>query len=74
MLVAWQQELLWLKLIKMRLAGDPVSSFGGILIANREIDIATANEVHQLFCEVVIAPSYSDEALEVLSRKRIELY
>ena len=52
------------------LAGDPVSSFGGILIANREIDIATANEVHQLFCEVVIAPSYSDEALEVLKQKK----
>jgi len=52
------------------LAGDPVSSFGGILIANREIDIATANELHQLFCEVVIAPSYSDEALEVLKQKK----
>jgi len=55
---------------KDALAGDPVSSFGGILIANREIDIATANEVHQLFCEVVIAPSYSDEALEVLKQKK----
>jgi len=55
---------------KNALAGDPVSSFGGILIANREIDIATANEVHQLFCEVVIAPSYSDEALEVLKQKK----
>ena len=43
---------------KDALAGDPVSSFGGILIANREIDIDTANEVNQLFCEVVIAPSY----------------
>jgi len=55
---------------KDALAGDPVSSFGGILIANREIDIATANELHQLFCEVVIAPSYSDEALEVLKQKK----
>ena len=55
---------------KGALAGDPVSSFGGILIANREIDIATANEVNQLFCEVVIAPSYSDEALEVLKQKK----
>lgn len=55
---------------KDALAGDPVSSFGGILIANREIDIATANEVHQLFCEVVIAPSYSDEALEALRQKK----
>ena len=55
---------------KDALAGDPVSSFGGILIANREIDIATANEVNQLFCEVVIAPSYSEEALEVLKQKK----
>ena len=55
---------------KGALAGDPVSSFGGILIANREIDIATANEVNQLFCEVVIAPSYSNEALEVLKQKK----
>jgi phosphoribosylaminoimidazolecarboxamide formyltransferase / IMP cyclohydrolase len=55
---------------KDALAGDPVSSFGGILIANREIDIATANEVNQLFCEVVIAPSYSNEALEVLKQKK----
>ena len=38
------------------LAGDPVSAFGGILIANTEIDQATAAEIHKLFCEVVIAP------------------
>lgn len=55
---------------KDALAGDPVSSFGGILIANREIEIDTANEVNQLFCEVVIAPSYSDEALNVLKQKK----
>lgn len=52
------------------LAGDPVSAFGGILIANTEIDLATANEIHSLFCEVVIAPSYSAEALEVLKGKK----
>ncbi|WP_394974819.1 bifunctional phosphoribosylaminoimidazolecarboxamide formyltransferase/IMP cyclohydrolase [uncultured Croceitalea sp.] len=52
------------------LAGDPVSAFGGILIANTEIDAATATEIHQLFCEVVIAPSYSDEALEILKGKK----
>ena len=55
---------------KDALAGDPVSSFGGILIANRELDIATANEVNQLFCEVVIAPAYSYDALEVLKQKK----
>merc|ERR1711916_138943 len=45
------------------LAGDPVSAFGGILIANTKIDLATAEEFHKLFCEVVIAPSYDDDAL-----------
>jgi len=52
------------------LAGDPVSAFGGILIANTEIDAPTAEEIHQLFCEVVIAPSYSDDALEILKGKK----
>lgn len=51
------------------LAGDPVSAFGGILIANREIDLDTATEVNKLFCEVVIAPSYSDEAVALLKSK-----
>ncbi len=51
------------------LAGDPVSAFGGILISNTEIDKATAEEIHKLFCEVVIAPSFSDEALEILKGK-----
>ncbi|MEC7262479.1 MAG: bifunctional phosphoribosylaminoimidazolecarboxamide formyltransferase/IMP cyclohydrolase [Bacteroidota bacterium] len=52
------------------LAGDPVSAFGGILISNVEIDKATAEEIHDLFCEVVIAPSYSDEALDILQGKK----
>ncbi len=52
------------------LAGDPVSAFGGILISNVEIDKATAEEIHNLFCEVVIAPSYTDEALEILKGKK----
>jgi len=52
------------------LAGDPVSAFGGILISNVEIDRSTAEEIHQLFCEVVIAPSYSEEALKVLKGKK----
>ncbi|MGB5436358.1 MAG: bifunctional phosphoribosylaminoimidazolecarboxamide formyltransferase/IMP cyclohydrolase [Maribacter sp.] len=52
------------------LAGDPVSAFGGILISNVEIDKPTAEEIHTLFCEVVIAPSYSKEALEVLKGKK----
>ncbi|MCF4100874.1 bifunctional phosphoribosylaminoimidazolecarboxamide formyltransferase/IMP cyclohydrolase [Gillisia sp. M10.2A] len=52
------------------LAGDPVSAFGGVLISNTEIDRATAEEIHKLFCEVVIAPSYSSEALEILKGKK----
>ncbi len=52
------------------LAGDPVSAFGGILIANTEIDTETASEISSLFCEVVIAPSYSEEALEILKQKK----
>ncbi|MBJ2173355.1 bifunctional phosphoribosylaminoimidazolecarboxamide formyltransferase/IMP cyclohydrolase [Aureibaculum sp. A20] len=52
------------------LAGDPVSAFGGVLIANMEIDKATAEQIHNLFCEVVIAPSFSDEALEILKGKK----
>jgi phosphoribosylaminoimidazolecarboxamide formyltransferase/IMP cyclohydrolase len=52
------------------LAGDPVSAFGGVLISNTEIDAATAKEIHKLFCEVVIAPSYSDEALPILKGKK----
>ncbi|MBU2948775.1 bifunctional phosphoribosylaminoimidazolecarboxamide formyltransferase/IMP cyclohydrolase [Zobellia uliginosa] len=52
------------------LAGDPVSAFGGVLISNKEIDKATAEEIHKLFCEVVIAPSYADDALEILTGKK----
>ncbi|HNP68677.1 MAG TPA: bifunctional phosphoribosylaminoimidazolecarboxamide formyltransferase/IMP cyclohydrolase [Aequorivita sp.] len=52
------------------LAGDPVSAFGGILISNVEIDEATAHEIHDLFCEVVIAPSFSAKAQEILEGKK----
>ena len=52
------------------LAGDPVSAFGGILISNVEIDKSTAEEIHDLFCEVVIAPSFSKEAQTILEGKK----
>lgn len=55
---------------KDALAGDPVSAFGGILIANGTIDEATATAMNSLFCEVVIAPSYTDEAVEILKSKK----
>lgn len=52
------------------LAGDPVSAFGGILIANTKIDTATAKEINELFCEVVIAPAYDSEAISILQEKK----
>ena len=52
------------------LACDPTSAFGGVLIANRKIDLATANEINSLFCEVVIAPSFDEEAIALLSEKK----
>ena len=52
------------------LAGDPVSAFGGILISNVEIDEGTAEEIHSLFCEVVIAPSFSEKAEAILKGKK----
>lgn len=55
---------------KDALAGDPVSAYGGILIANREIDEETAKEINSLFCEVLIAPSYQESALELLKSKK----
>ncbi|NNE55663.1 MAG: bifunctional phosphoribosylaminoimidazolecarboxamide formyltransferase/IMP cyclohydrolase, partial [Flavobacteriales bacterium] len=55
---------------KDALAGDPVSAFGGILIANAEINEKAATMIHELFCEVVIAPSFSEQALEILKGKK----
>ena len=49
---------------------DPISAFGGILIANNQIDLDTASEINSLFCEVIIAPSYDSEALELLKSKK----
>jgi len=52
------------------LAGDPVSAFGGILISNTNIDLETATEINMLFCEVVIAPTFDADALEILKEKK----
>ena len=52
------------------LEADPVSAFGGVLISNKEIDLATATLINNLFCEVVIAPSFHNEALGVLKSKK----
>ncbi len=55
---------------KAAFACDPVSAFGGILAANRVIDLATANEMNTLFFEVLIAPGYDEEALAILKSKK----
>jgi phosphoribosylaminoimidazolecarboxamide formyltransferase / IMP cyclohydrolase len=52
------------------LAADPVSAFGGVLITNAIIDKATAEEMNKIFFEVVIAPDYDLEAIEILSQKK----
>ena len=52
------------------LACDPVSAFGGVLITNGEVDKETAEEINNLFFEVLIAPSYTADALTVLTAKK----
>jgi phosphoribosylaminoimidazolecarboxamide formyltransferase/IMP cyclohydrolase len=51
-------------------ACDPVSAFGGVIAANRAVDVEMARQIAQVFTEVVIAPDYDDEALEVLTAKK----
>jgi phosphoribosylaminoimidazolecarboxamide formyltransferase / IMP cyclohydrolase len=55
---------------KTALASDPISAFGGILICNKKMDAATAEEINKLFYEVLIAPDYTPEALEILRGKK----
>lgn len=50
--------------------GDPVSIFGGIVALNREVDEKTAAEINKIFVEIVIAPSYSEKALNILKSKK----
>ncbi len=52
------------------LEADPVSAFGGVIVANKEIDVDTAEELNKLFFEVLIAPSFSEEALTILKSKK----
>lgn len=59
LLEAWQAAL----------ACDPVSAFGGIFITNTRIDLPTAEEINRLFYEVLIAPDFEPEALELLRKK-----
>lgn len=50
--------------------GDPVSIFGGIIAANREIDAATATEMNKIFLEIIVAPSFTPEAIDILTQKK----
>ena len=52
------------------LEGDPESAFGGVLICNGEVDLATAQAISEIFFEVLIAPSFSQEAMAVLTTKK----
>jgi phosphoribosylaminoimidazolecarboxamide formyltransferase/IMP cyclohydrolase len=52
------------------LAGDPESAFGGVLVCNAAVDMATANAINEIFFEVLIAPSFDADALEILKTKK----
>lgn len=55
---------------KAALAADPVSAFGGIIVTNKNIDKQTAEEINTIFFEIIIAPSYDEDALEILRQKK----
>jgi phosphoribosylaminoimidazolecarboxamide formyltransferase/IMP cyclohydrolase len=55
---------------KDALAGDPISAFGGVIISNQNINKGVADEINKLFFEIIIAPSYDNEALELLKQKK----
>lgn len=51
-------------------AADSISIFGGIIASNRPVDLATAEKMHALFLEIIIAPSFDDDAFAVLAKKK----
>ena len=55
---------------KEALACDPVSAFGGVIVANCNIDGDTAGEIDKIFFEIIVAPSFSDSAIEILKHKK----
>ena len=52
------------------LSCDPISAFGGVLATNREVDVSAAESINPLFCEILIAPSFTAEALAILQTKK----
>ena len=55
---------------KDSLSSDNISAFGGVLITNSKIDFETANEINKLFFEILIAPSFEEDALDMLKSKK----
>jgi phosphoribosylaminoimidazolecarboxamide formyltransferase / IMP cyclohydrolase len=55
---------------KDALAGDPVSAFGGVIVTNRNVDPETAGEINKLFFEIILAPSYDEQSLEILKTRK----
>ena len=51
-------------------AGDPISAFGGVLITNNEVDLQTAEKINKLFFEIIIAPKYNSQALNLLKQRK----
>ena len=62
--------MIFLKHLKKHLKQILVSIFGGIIAFNREVDAETAEKLHEIFLEIIIAPSFSEEALEILTAKK----
>jgi phosphoribosylaminoimidazolecarboxamide formyltransferase/IMP cyclohydrolase len=54
----------------LALAGDPVSAFGGIIVFNREVSREVAEKINEIFFEVIIAPGYDEEGLNILKKKK----
>jgi AICAR transformylase/IMP cyclohydrolase PurH (only IMP cyclohydrolase domain in Aful) len=52
------------------LAADPISAFGGIVVTNRQVDAEAAKAINEIFFEVIIAPDYSQDALNILFQKK----
>jgi len=55
---------------KAALAADPISAFGGVIITNKQIDLSTAKEINKIFYEVLIAPDFDKNALDLLKTKK----
>ena len=55
---------------KSALSADPISAFGGIIVTNAEVDKESALEINNIFFEIIIAPSYTSDAMEVLTQKK----